>query len=171
MEGVVATHSVVDMDMPDAGKSELPQEEITTSEQPKPVPEEPSTPPREPSPAPEEVSSPALEELSRTPEKSNSGPEEPSHTPEKSNPAPAVKKTKPTLKVRDNLMYWKCNQALHDGGVCGSYNEVNFKQCKDCKSRRGVGDDGTDAYGTKIAKIVLVNNTNGNEFWQYVTEE
>ncbi|KAF4993692.1 hypothetical protein FGRMN_6298 [Fusarium graminum] len=153
MEGAIANQSIVDMDMKDAKRSELPEEvpqdEIITPEKPESAPEKPSTPPREPSPI-----------LG-----------EPSPTPEKSNPAPEVKKTKPTLKVRENLMYWKCNQALHDGGVCGSYNEVNFRQCKDCKSRRGVGDDGTDAYGTKIAKIVLVNNTNGNELWQYVTEE
>ncbi|KAF9770886.1 hypothetical protein IL306_011458 [Fusarium sp. DS 682] len=86
-------------------------------------------------------------------------------------PAFDIKKPKPTLQIRENLLYWKCNQTLHDGSMCGSYNELNFKQCKDCKSRRGVGDDGTDAYGTKIAKIVFVNNKNGEEFWQYVSEE
>ncbi|KAF5674511.1 hypothetical protein FHETE_2863 [Fusarium heterosporum] len=160
MEGAIAKQSTVDMDMKDVKSSELPEEvpqdEMTTPEKPKSAPKEPSTPSRELSPAPAEIN-PTLEE--------------PSPTPEKSSSAPEAKKTKPTLKVRENLMYWKCNQALHDGGICGSYNEVNFRQCKDCKSRRGVGDDGTDAYGTKIAKIVLVNNTNGNEFWQYVTEE
>ncbi|KAI1065987.1 hypothetical protein LB507_000944 [Fusarium sp. FIESC RH6] len=82
-----------------------------------------------------------------------------------------VKKTKPTLHVRENLGYWKCSQTLQDGSTCGCYNVMEFKQCKDCKSRRGVGDDGTDAYGTKIAKIVHVNNENGNEFWQYLIEE
>ncbi|KIL93437.1 hypothetical protein FAVG1_03418 [Fusarium avenaceum] len=102
---------------------------------------------------------------------------DPSENPEKppisKKPEPATegKKTKPTLKVRDNLLYWKCNQALHDGSTCGSFNEVGFKQCKDCKARRGVGDDGTDAYGTKIAKLVHVNNTNGDEFWQYTSDE
>jgi hypothetical protein len=82
-----------------------------------------------------------------------------------------VKKTKPTLHVRENLSYWKCNQTLHDGSTCSSYNVMEFKQCKDCKSRRGVGDDGTDAYGTKVAKIVLVDNKNGDEYWQYLMEE
>ncbi|CAJ0548995.1 Ff.00g026080.m01.CDS01 [Fusarium sp. VM40] len=102
---------------------------------------------------------------------------DPSENPEKppisKKPEPVTegKKTRPTLKVRDNLLYWKCNQALHDGSTCGSFNEVGFKQCKDCKARRGVGDDGTDAYGTKIAKLVHVNNTNGDEFWQYTSDE
>ena len=82
-----------------------------------------------------------------------------------------IKKTKPTLHVREDLGYWKCSQTLQDGSTCGCYNVMEFKQCKDCKSRRGVGDDGTDAYGTKIAKIVHVNNENGNEFWQYLIEE
>ncbi|KAF5721053.1 hypothetical protein FMUND_3800 [Fusarium mundagurra] len=65
----------------------------------------------------------------------------------------------------------KYNQTLHDGTVCGSYNELDFKQYKDCKSRRGIGDDGTDAYGTKIAKIVFINNKHGEELWQYASEE
>ncbi|KAJ4266381.1 hypothetical protein ACHAPJ_001659 [Fusarium lateritium] len=81
------------------------------------------------------------------------------------------KKPAPTTKVRDNLLYWKCNQTLQDNSTCGSFNEIKFNQCKDCKSRRGVADDGTDAYGTKIAKLVSVNNTTGEEFWQYNTEE
>ncbi|RGP77669.1 hypothetical protein FLONG3_4242 [Fusarium longipes] len=82
-----------------------------------------------------------------------------------------VKKTKPTLHVRENLSYWKCNQTLHDGSTCSSYNVMEFKQCKDCKSRRGVGDDGTNAYGTKVAKIVLIDNKNGDEYWEYLMEE
>ncbi|CEI40633.1 hypothetical protein FVEN_g1574 [Fusarium venenatum] len=82
-----------------------------------------------------------------------------------------VKKTRPTLHVRENLSYWKCNQTLQDGSTCSSYNVMEFKQCKDCKSRRGVGDDGTDAYGTKVAKIVHVDNKNGDEYWQYLMEE
>ncbi|KAF4444029.1 hypothetical protein F53441_11246 [Fusarium austroafricanum] len=98
------------------------------------------------------------------------GPELP-EDPNGTKPPIDIKKPKPTLQVRDNLLYWKCSQTLHDGSTCGSYNEMEFKQCKDCKSRRGVGDDGTDAYGTKIAKIVLVNNKNGEELWQYVSEE
>ncbi|KAL4729302.1 hypothetical protein ACLX1H_003716 [Fusarium chlamydosporum] len=95
----------------------------------------------------------------------------PGDTQNTSNKVIEVKKTKPTLHVRENLSYWKCSQTLQDGNTCGSYNVMEFKQCKDCKSRRGVGDDGTDAYGTKIAKIVHVNNKNGDEYWQYLVEE
>lgn len=96
---------------------------------------------------------------------------DPHESHDENKPAFDIKKPKPTLQIRDNLLYWKCNQTLHDGSVCGSYNELDFKQCKDCKSRRGIGDDGTDAYGTKIAKIVFVNNKNGEELWQYASEE
>ncbi|KAM0299718.1 hypothetical protein HYE67_005998 [Fusarium culmorum] len=152
MEGIETTQAVVAMDLSDPD-IELCTESIEHDSPTK------STKSSEPfaSPAPEpSVSSPTIEAddeqdtISKIIE---------------------VKKTKPTLHVRENLSYWKCNQTLHDGSTCSSYNVMEFKQCKDCKSRRGVGDDGTDAYGTKIAKIFFVDNKNGDEYWQYLMEE
>ncbi|KAF5018339.1 hypothetical protein F66182_9679 [Fusarium sp. NRRL 66182] len=75
-----------------------------------------------------------------------------------------------TKEIRHDHSYWKCNQALNDGSTCSGYNDIKCNACKDCKSRRGAGDDGTDEFGNTIAKLVFVNKM-GEEHWGYLDQQ
>jgi hypothetical protein len=71
-----------------------------------------------------------------------------------------------TTVVRDDHKKWRCMQMFRTEVQCYHYNNMDKKQCANCKSKRDAGDEAINSALEKIGTLSRVDK-DGTEWWLY----
>ncbi|RMJ08470.1 hypothetical protein BHE90_007856 [Fusarium euwallaceae] len=69
-------------------------------------------------------------------------------------------------EIRDDHKKWRCMQMFRTEVRCYRYNDMDIKQCANCKAKRDAGDEAINANLDKIGKLDRVEK-DGTEWWEY----